>query len=313
MTLRRKTTTAAQVKQPDLEGDGDGPMTMLVSTDAMDGEGDVVEQSWEFDDQIPFLWVHNRHGDALLKMPIGHVVNPRVVDVRSLDVTVSDDAERALVVDVDFDPDDDFAQAVRRKYQRGDLQDSSVGFDPIDVEEFGADEPGRLHFLRSRLKEVSATPIGANQDTRPLTKDFDPDVIPDQLQELIGEPDCAKDGQRNNKRDASAMRHAKEMLEFTTGEIAEEDIGDCPFHKGSDDMDDSKDGDVTQTKDGAYRIRMKCGEVEVDVSAPTAQEVKQLAEDARADLGDGEKDGDGGGDDESLTVEVDGQEFEVAE
>lgn len=265
MTTEQEDTryAAGRVKQIDDAPDADeGTVTLLVSTDAMDKEGDVVEQSWTYDSQIPFLWVHNRHRDARYKLPLGHVRNPRVVDVRQLDVDVSEDATRGTVVDVDFDEDDAFASAVKRKYLRGDLADSSVGFDPEDMEQFGDDEPGRLHFLRSRLQEVSATPIGANQDTQ-LLKSFDPDVLPDPLKAQLndgaatdgetpdapvtkgGGADVGKEGRRNSKMDEAVQEHIKECAEYLKGDRPVEEIKPCPLHdkvEGEDDkMGDEDD------------------------------------------------------------------------
>lgn len=259
MNYQTKQVAAKAVEKQGAETGEDGRLTLLISTDAMDSEGDVVEQSWEFSSQIPFLWVHD--GKTL---PLGHVVNPRVVDVRTLDVDVSEDAQRGTVVDVDFDDEDEFAQAVKRKYQRGDIEDSSVGFDPIDFEEFGDDEPGRFHFLRSRLKEVSSTPIGANDDTQPISKMFDPDVIPEQL----------KEGRRNNKIDEETKRHVKELVEFMLGDREVEQMRDCPIHKMTDEeMTDETEIDKGA---GAYVIEQEMGEIRIKVAADSAEEAQKL-------------------------------------
>lgn len=259
MNYQTKNVAAKPVEKQGAETGEGGRLTLLISTDAMDSEGDVVEQSWEFASQIPFLWVHDGK-----RLPLGHVVNPRVVDVRTLDVDVSEDAQRGTVVDVDFDDQDEFAQAVKRKYQRGDIEDSSVGFDPLDFEEFGDDEPGRFHFLRSRLKEVSSTPIGANDDTQPISKMFDPGVIPEQF----------KEGRRNNKIDEQAKRHAKEMIEFTLGDIDAEQVGQCPLHKSTDEeMTDETEIDKGE---GAYVIEQEMGEIRIKVAADSAEEAQKL-------------------------------------
>lgn len=284
---------ARVVKQ--IDGDGaDTDLTLLVSTDAMDDEGDVVEQNWSIPSQVPFLFAHNNK-----TLPVGHIVNPRVVNVAELPAGVrrdlSEDAERATVVDVNVDSEDDFAEAVLRKYRRGDMEDSSVGFDPDEFEKFEPDEPGRFHFMQSTLKEVSATPIGANDDTTVLRKAFDPDVIPEQLMDHDAEdageptdkgdaPEQTKEGRRNSKMDEKVQEHIKECAEYLKGDREAEDVKMCPLHKMGD-HDDKAGADVTEKGDGGpYVIDQEVGETRIRVAAPTIDEAKSLL--ASLDEGD---------------------------
>jgi len=233
------------------QGDPEERITLLVSTDAMDDEGDVVEQSWQFDDQIPFLWSHKTR-----EVSLGHIINPRVVQANRVSVELSDEATRATLVDVDFDPDDPRAQAVKRKYERGDIEDSSVGFDPIEMERFEEDEAGRFHFRESRLKEVSAVNIGANPDTTTIRKALGDDVDDQVVESLVGEgggktdaPDQAKEGRRNSKMDDAVQEHIKECAEYLKGDREMGDVKECPLHKMGDDDSDKSGPETTVTVD----------------------------------------------------------------
>lgn len=238
---------AKVVKQIDGDG-GEAQLTLLISTDGMDDEGDVVEQSWEVPGQLPVLFAHDNKS-----LPVGHGVNLRVVDVRTLPEGVrrdlSDDAEKATLLDINVDEEDPFAMAVLRKYRRGDMEASSVGFDPIEFEEFEPDEPGRFHFLSQVLRELSLLPIGANSDTTVLRKEFDPNVIPDELKPTDGDgatdgdPVETKEGRRNSSMDESAQNHIKELAEYLMGERNKEDVAPCAVCKPGDHDDKSADED----------------------------------------------------------------------
>ena len=283
---------ARVIKQ--IDGDGsDAQLTLLISTDAMDSEGDVVEQEWEVPGQLPVLFAHDNKSP-----PVGHGVNLRVVDVRTLPQEVrsdlSEDAEKATLLDINVDEEDPFAMAVLRKYRRGDMEDSSVGFDPIEMDRFGDDEPGRFHFMRQALKELSLLPIGANGDTTVLRKSFDPDVIPEQLMDDDADepegkddaPDHTKEGRRNSKMDEAVQEHIKECAEYLKGDREMGDVKECPLHK----MDDDKSGDDQTEKSAEPTMTIELHAEEV------AELVVEKWEAAQADKGqDGadEPEGDG--------------------
>jgi HK97 family phage prohead protease len=207
MTIRKDNGRRAQqvkgvAKQLDDTG-GESDLTLLISTDAQDDEGDIVEQEWEIPSQVPVLFAHKN-----TKLPVGHVTSLETMSIAELPPAVrrelSDGARRATVADVDFDDGDEFAQSILRKYRRGDIEDSSVGFDPIEFEELEGDE-GRFRFLRSELKELSVVAIGANSDTTVLSKAFDPDVLPAKLRrkapdDFPSPPESVRDACRTGLR-----------------------------------------------------------------------------------------------------------------
>ena len=115
----------------------DGPLPFIASTEGVKGDGfDLRADSWDlsrFKRNPLVLWGHDFFGDRL---PIGRA-----------DARVDG---KQLKADITFDPDDDFAQQVARKYRNGFLNAVSVSWDAID---------GKNHLL-----EISAVPVPMDPD-----------------------------------------------------------------------------------------------------------------------------------------------------
>jgi len=277
MKTRHKTRQVGEVKQP-TSNDG-GSMTFVASTGAMDDEGDIIEQSgWTFADHIPFLFSHDGR-----QLPIGKVEEPRV-------------SEGRLLVDVQFDSSE-FAQEVKRMYRDGMMRHVSVGFDPIDYQKIPDDERGRYRFIEQKLKEVSAVNIGANAETRPLSKSFDPDVIPEQLQGRDAGPDETKEGRRNSKMDEAVQEHVKECAEYLKGDREPGDMKMCPFHKEGDHERDGTTAedvmvevDAEKVADLLYERLQKEGVTDADTDDDTPDTQGGDTEDVTDAADDGDPD-----------------------
>ena len=87
-----------------------------------------------------FLWAHDYSGATL---PIGKVTKIRKLKSR-------------IDVDVEFDPDDDFAQRVEKKYRDGYLNAVSIGWDVLEWER--GDDDG-FTVTEWDLLDVSAVPV----------------------------------------------------------------------------------------------------------------------------------------------------------
>lgn len=121
----------------DDDDDDSKPLPFIASTEGVKGDGfDLRADSWDlsrFKRNNLVLWGHDFFGDRL---PIGKA-----------DARVDGKELRA---DITFDPDDEFAQQVQRKYRTGFLNAVSVSWDAID---------GKNHLL-----EISAVPIPMDPD-----------------------------------------------------------------------------------------------------------------------------------------------------
>ena len=127
----------AYYERADDEDDDSKPLPFIASTEGVKGDGfDLRADSWDlsrFKRNNLVLWGHDFFGDRL---PIGKA-----------DAKVDGKLLRA---DITFDPDDEFAQQVARKYRNGFLNAVSVSWDAID---------GKNHLL-----EISAVPIPMDPD-----------------------------------------------------------------------------------------------------------------------------------------------------
>lgn len=120
------------------ESDDENPaLPFVASTEGVKGDGfDLRADSWDlkrFQKNPLVLWSHDFFGE---RPPIGRA-----------DARVDGKVLRA---DITFDPDDEFAQLIERKYRGGFLNAVSVSWDPID---------GKNHLL-----EISAVPIPMDPD-----------------------------------------------------------------------------------------------------------------------------------------------------
>lgn len=115
-----------------------GPIRFIASTEGIKRDGkDLKVEDWALDNYRAnpiVLWAHNYGWDSTL--PIGRA-----------DVSIDGNA---LMADVTFDPDDEFAQAIERKYRSGYLHAVSVGWDTRDK--------------TNELLDISAVPVPGDPD-----------------------------------------------------------------------------------------------------------------------------------------------------
>lgn len=117
-------------------------MRFVASTNEPDRHGDTIDQAgWTIPKYVPFLWKHDHD-----QPPLGRMVRHTV-------------EEHQLMLDIEFDLEDDFAKEIHRKYQNDVLDPVSVGFIPKEGE---PNDHGGFHFTEQELLELSAVPVGAN-------------------------------------------------------------------------------------------------------------------------------------------------------
>lgn len=138
--------------------DGD-VFSIIASTSAIDRQGDSVDQSgWDlknYNKNPVLLWAHD-----YTELPIGKVVSARV-------------EKGKLIADFVFASEEanPKAQQIKRLYEEGIVNASSVGFIPLE-------RNGNI-ITRSELLELSLVPVPANQEAlrRAVAKGFDLDFI----------------------------------------------------------------------------------------------------------------------------------------
>lgn len=138
---------------------GEDIFSIIASTNAVDRQGDVVDQSgWDltnFKKNPVLLWAHDYSA-----LPIGKVVSTEIVKGQLVADFVFATAEANPV-----------AQQIKRLYEEGIVNASSVGFIPRERQ-------GNT-ITRSELLELSLVPVPANQEAlrRAVSKGFDADFI----------------------------------------------------------------------------------------------------------------------------------------
>jgi len=133
----------------------EGVLRFIASTDSPDRHGDKIDQGgWVFTSEVKFLWVHDRSIP-----PLGKVIRKTI-------------EEGQLVLDVQFDLDDEFAAEIYRKYQEDFIDSVSVSFNPLEAEP--RDMGDGIRFIRQELLELSAVPVPANPEA--TVKDGQGDV-----------------------------------------------------------------------------------------------------------------------------------------
>lgn len=138
---------------------GEDVYTIIASTGAIDRQGDSVDQrGWDltnFNKNPVLLWAHD-----YAELPIGKVVSARV-------------EKGKLIADFMFATQEanPKAQQIKRLYEEGIVNASSVGFIPLE-------RNGNV-ITRSELLELSLVPVPANQEALrlALSKGFDADFI----------------------------------------------------------------------------------------------------------------------------------------
>lgn len=149
----------------DAETEG-GPMRFTASTEGVARDGLVISaDGWKLENYRKnpvVLWAHDYLGRNL---PIGRAVNVEV------------DGKR-LVADVMFDPADEFARAVERKYRTGYLSAVSVGWETRQIEPGKGNGANKV--TEAELLDISAVPVPGDPDAlmerefRALREVFEP-------------------------------------------------------------------------------------------------------------------------------------------
>ena len=140
-------------------------ISFIASTETQDRYGDIVNQrGWALEayDRNPVV-LFNHQANSL---PIGKGL-----------VRVKDGQ---LLIDVEFDQDDEFARKIEKKARGGFLNAVSVGFNPIEAvsrSELPKDHPaystrGGQFFNKSELLEVSIVTIPANSEATVSAKNI---------------------------------------------------------------------------------------------------------------------------------------------
>jgi HK97 family phage prohead protease len=133
--------------QAETEG---GPVRFTASTEGVARDGLVISaDGWKLEHYRKnpvVLWAHDYLGRNL---PIGKAVNVAV------------DGKR-LVADVQFDPADEFARQVERKYRTGYLNAVSVGWETKLIEPGKGGSAARV--AEAELLDISAVPVPGDPD-----------------------------------------------------------------------------------------------------------------------------------------------------
>lgn len=133
------------------DGDGGGddpsaPIRFVASTEGIARDGLVIDaDGWELEAYRAnpvILWSHDYFGN---RPPIGRADKVWVEDGK-------------LMADVVFDPDDEFARSIRKKYLGNFLSAVSVGWDTRQVEPPTAAE-GVARITKAELLDISAVPV----------------------------------------------------------------------------------------------------------------------------------------------------------
>lgn len=132
----------------------DAPLTFIASTDGIKRDGlRIPVTAWDLTNyrKNPIvLWGHDYMGLGPAPLPIGRA-----------EVGQSNDA---LVSQITFDPDDEFARRVEAKYRAGYLHAVSVGWNALEM---GADTGGRV-VERADLLDISAVNVPGDPDALAL-------------------------------------------------------------------------------------------------------------------------------------------------
>ncbi len=200
-------------------------ISFVASTDTVDRYGDVINQDgWNiaaYERNPVVLLNHNANS-----LPIGK----GAVAVKN----------GQLMIDVEFDKDDELAQRVERKARNGFLNAVSVGFNPIESVErarLPKDHPayterGGNYFNKSELLEVSIVTIPANSEATTLSAkniaQIDRlsvrDLIAQELRHIL-EVEQMEDGKYRIVFAGEMQEEEEEMQEEAEEEIQEEGYG----------------------------------------------------------------------------------------
>ena len=149
----------------------DGPISMLVSTEAQDSDGDIIVQRKS---KNGLGWVLDRFNKAPVVTWSHDIWTPNLSGPKTK-AKVKRHPEKGFGLHLDpltFDDGDPLAVTIEGKIRRDVLKESSVGFKIIDREPI-RDEDGRhlgLKIFTSELIEVAIVNRGANPETETLAK-----------------------------------------------------------------------------------------------------------------------------------------------
>lgn len=168
-----------------------------------------------------------------------------------------------LMIDVEFDQDDEFARKIENKARKGFLNAVSVGFNPVESisrSELPKDHPaystrGGQFFNKSELLEVSIVTIPANSEATVSAKKLEidrlniRDLIVEELKHIL-EVEMMEDGKYRvvfaagmEEEEEPEEEAEEEIIEETIDELEESKAGDHGYEddEEKDDEDDKKD------------------------------------------------------------------------
>lgn len=201
-------------------------ISFIASTDSPDRYGDIVSQNWDLSayERNPIV-LFNHQANAL---PIGKGL-----------VRVKDGQ---LMIDVEFDQNDEFAKKIEQKARGGFLNAVSVGFNPIESvsrSELPKDHPaysirGGQFFNKSELLEVSIVTIPANSEATVSAKNLNIDKLT--IRDLIAE-------ELKHILEVEMMEDGKYRVVFAAGKMDEEEPEEeePEEERAMDHEDDSED------------------------------------------------------------------------
>jgi HK97 family phage prohead protease len=139
------------------------PVTFIASTDTPDRYGDIVGQNWE-------LSAYERNPIILFNH------NPAAMPIGKGRAYVEDGR---LMIDVEFDQNDDDAKKIESKVRGGYINAVSVGFQPLEAVLRSALPDGHkykskkgYYYPKSELLEVSIVTIPANNEATLTAKNY---------------------------------------------------------------------------------------------------------------------------------------------
>jgi phage head maturation protease len=197
-----------QIIAPEVKALENGSYDIVISTDGVDRDGDVIEQDgWEFDN---------------------YLLNPVVLfghDYRSVPIGMTNRLSREggkTVANFTFrQPANDFDPVlpVKSAWDQGMLRAASVGFRPKEAEPLDKDDDGWFapqRYMKQELLEWSIVPIPANQEA--LRREFEDFIKSLGIPGVRNLQEAAENRQDNpNNADTNELNEA--VVEGLTGLI----------------------------------------------------------------------------------------------
>ena len=271
MKIKRLFTDKIEVSK-DLNKDvKDEPikLSFIASTAGADRYGDIIEQSgWQLDSYRKnpvILFNHNPQ-----EMPIGK----GAVEV----------VDNALMIDIEFDMDDERAAKIARKAQKGYLNAVSVGFNPIESTPRAELPDGHFakgvsgnYFSKAELLEVSIVTIPANSEAV-AAKDYLKNIENVTAMSLTKEQATELYTYIEQLR-GSVKAHARQA-DFIESLFN----GSKKYYTDDDSEEDSEE--EKETKDVDYGLKSNAKEAMEALKESTQQALKNKAEQHNEEYGD---------------------------